>query len=81
MKHQQTGSGGRRRPENGAALTVTAFQAQASRDSVHHGEANDVAAVILDEALEVLDLLSYRAPYVALPLGIHVHVWPPDTET
>lgn len=39
-----------------------------------------MAAVILDETLELLDLLPRRAPYVLLSLGVHVHVWPPDAE-
>lgn len=37
-----------------------------------------MAAIILHETFEVLDLLSHRAAYVALPFGIHVHVWPSD---
>lgn len=39
-----------------------------------------MAAVVLDETFEVLDLLSCRAPYVLLSFGIHVHVGPSDTE-
>lgn len=39
-----------------------------------------MAPIILDEAFEVLDLLPHRAPYVALSFGIHVHVWPSNTE-
>lgn len=66
--------------EEGFALTVAAFQEQASRNSIDHRQANDVAAIILHETLELLDLLSHGAPDVALPFGIHIHVRPPDTE-
>lgn len=60
--------------------TVASLQAEAGGDGVDHNEADDVAAVVLDEAFEVLDLLAERVPLVLLPLGIHVHVRSSDAQ-
>lgn len=56
-------------------LTVTSFQGHAGRDAVNDDDADDVATVVLDEALELLDLLLNRAPDVLLALGFHVDIW------
>lgn len=39
-----------------------------------------MAAVVLDEAFELLDLLPERVPLILLPFGINVHVWCSDAE-
>lgn len=61
-------------------LTVTSFQAQASRNAVNDGETDDMTAIILDETFELLDLLLNWVPYVLLTFGIHIDIWSPDTD-
>lgn len=60
-------------------LTITSFEAQAGRDAVDDDEADDVAAVILNEAFELLDLLLDGVPDVLLTFGVHINIWSSDT--
>lgn len=60
-------------------LTITSFKAQAGRDAVDNDEADDVAAVILNEAFELLDLLLDGVPDVLLAFRIHINIWSSDT--
>lgn len=59
-------------------LTVTPLKAQAGCDAINHDEADYVAAVVLDETFELLNLLPDRVPDVLLAFGIHIHVRSPD---
>lgn len=66
--------------EDSFLLTVTSFKAQASRNAVNDGEADDMTAIILDKTFELLDLLPDWVPYVLLTFGIHIDIWSPDTD-
>lgn len=56
-------------------LTITSFKCHASRDTINDDDADDMTAIILDKAFELLDLLLDWVPYVLLTLGIHVDIW------
>lgn len=64
---------GQTKERNG--LTVAPFEAHAGRDAVNNDEADDVAAVILNETLEMLDLLPDRVPYILLTLRVRIDIW------
>lgn len=64
-----------------APPTVTSLQAEAGGEGVDHNEADDVAAVVLDEAFELLDLLPEQVPLILLPFGIHIHMWCSDAKS
>lgn len=65
----------------GPPPTVTSLQAEAGGDGVDHNEADNVATVVLDEAFELLDLLSEQVPLILLTFGIHVHVRSSDAQS
>lgn len=58
-----------------ALLTVTSFKSHTGHDAVHNDEADNVTAVILNEAFELLNLLLDWVPSVLLALRFYVHVW------
>lgn len=70
---------GKQKNEEWFLLTVTSFKAQAGCNAVNDDEADDMAAIILNETFELLDLLLDRVPDVLLTFGIHIDIWSSDT--
>lgn len=66
--------------EGRVKLTVTSFECNTSCDAVDDDEADDVTAIILDEAFELLDFLLHWVPYVLLTLWLHIDVWSADIQ-
>lgn len=58
----------------GLPLTVTPLYRHTSCDAVNDDETYNVASIILNEALELLDFLSDGIPDVLLSLWLHVDI-------
>lgn len=69
----------KKQEEERLLLTVTSFKGHASCDAVNDEEADDMTAIILNEAFELLDLLLDWVPYVLLSLRLHIHIWGVDS--